>query len=191
MVDFRLTAEPFLGGYHQNIGNLSLSEITNRAIFSLALPLGQEDEAFQLIKSEFKIDVPDIGNAAKTKDELITILRLGIDQFFCLTDTVHDTKIAHAAFSSRVGDYFYTTDQSHAWVSLTLCGNDVDRVLERICPIDLHPSIFAVDCIARTAMENLATIIYRHSDSGFTLMSASSSAKSFLHTIEISINNAG
>ena len=189
MADFSLKAEPFLGSYHKNFGALSLSEVTDRAIFSLAIPLGLETEVSNKIKSEFDINTPAIGRAAETRDGLITMLRLGVDQLFCFIDSEQETNRAHAEFSSRLGGCVYTTDQSDVWVSLMLSGNEVRKVLERICPIDLHPSKFTVSCFARTVMEHLGTIVYHHSDNGFTLMSASSSAKSFLHAIETSIEN--
>ena len=189
MVDFSLDSEPFLGNYQKKFGTLTLCEITKRAIFSLVIPQGSETKAFNKIKSEFGIVIPPVGKAAVTKDESTSFLRLGIDQLFCLVDTQQDTNRVHAEFSSRLEDYIFTTDQSDVWVSLTLSGNEVEKVLERISPIDINRSKFTGGCVARTTMEHLGTIIYRHSDTCFTLMSASSSAKSFLDAIETSIDS--
>ena len=189
MADFLLKAEPFLGAYHKNFGTYLLSEITNRVVFSLAMPLGLETQAMNKIEMEFDVGIPAIGRATETEDGSLKLLRMGIDQLFCLIDSEQDYVRSYFAFSSRLGDCVYTTNQSDVWVSLRLQGNEVPKVLERICPIDIHSSIFTVGSVARTIMDHLGTIIYHEADLDFTLMSASSSATSFLHAIEKSIEN--
>ncbi|MDX1786447.1 MAG: sarcosine oxidase subunit gamma, partial [Roseovarius sp.] len=61
--------------------------------------------------------------------------------------------------------------------------------LERICMLDLHPDAFKVNAVARTVMEHMGAIIARTGEDTYLLLSASSSAKSFLHAIELSIEN--
>ena len=189
MAEFSLQAEPFLGGFQKDFGSVIIKEVTNRAITSLALPLGGEAKAEKAIKSALKLNLPEVGMSTQSKDGATALLRLGKDQLLYLMDGKSDGHAAHNALAGKFGDDIYTTDQSDAWVSLTLSGPDSLRALERICPIDLHPEKFAVGALARTNMEHLATIIYRNSEAEYALMSASSSARSFLHAIQTSIEN--
>jgi len=189
VAEFSLIADAFLGGFHKDYGTVVVTEVTDRAIASFALPLGGEAQAEKTIKSVLKLDLPSVGTAAQSEDGATTLLRLGKDQVFCLMDKQPDGHGAHRALSEKLAGTVYTTDQSDVWVSLTIRGPDSLRALERICPIDLHPGSFEVGALARTVMEHLGTVIIRNSDDEYTLMSASSSAKSFLHAIETSIEN--
>jgi len=90
-----------------------------------------------------------------------------------------------------LGDNAYCTDQSDSWVTLELTGPNALHALERICPVDLRPDIFTVGSVARTTMEHLGVIIARVGEDQYWLMSASSSAESFLHAITLSVNNIG
>ena len=81
------------------------------------------------------------------------------------------------------------TLQSDNWVGVRISGTRSRDALERICPLDLHPDVFGIDQVARTVMEHLGVIILREDKDSFLMLSASSSAKSFLHAIETSIHN--
>ena len=70
-----------------------------------------------------------------------------------------------------------------------ISGKGVRRALERICSLNLGPTVFEIDAAARTSMEYLGTIIIRNDEDSFLLMSASSSANSFLNAVEKSIEN--
>ena len=80
----------------------------------------------------------------------------------------------------------YITDQTDAWVVLELSGASSREALERICQIDLNKDAFKLNSMARTSMEHMSAIIVRTSKDTFLLMSASSSAFSFLHAVELS-----
>ena len=189
MVEFSLKAEPFLGGFRKDYGTVMIKEVTDRSITSLAMPLGVEVRAEKAIKNVLKCDLPEVGMSTQSKDGITALLRLGKDQLFFLKDGENDGYNASKALADKFGDDLYTTDQSDVWVSLTVSGLDSLRALERICPIDLHPDRFVVGALARTAMEHLGTIIHRRSEAEYTLMSASSSAHSFLHAIQTSVDN--
>ncbi|MBT8415130.1 MAG: hypothetical protein KJO30_12445, partial [Boseongicola sp.] len=53
-------------------------------------------------------------------------------------------------------------------------------------PLDLDPDTFPTGSAARTVMEHLGAMIVRVDDTRFWLMSARSSAMSFLHAVETS-----
>ena len=189
MAEFSLQAEPFLGGFQKDYDTVKIKEVTNRAITSLALPLGGEVKAEKAIKSALKLTLPEVGMSTQSKDGATALLRLGKDQLLYLMEGKSDRHAVYIALAKKFADDVYTTDQSDVWVSLTLSGPDSLRTLERICPINLDPDKFAVGALARTTMEHLGTIIYRNSEAEYALMSASSSARSFLHAIQTSIEN--
>ena len=101
----------------------------------------------------------------------------------------HATPDAEPFVAKKIKGAAYTTDQTDVWTGLEIAGSRARTALERICPIDLHPDSFDVGDAARTTMEHLGTLIIRTDEDTFLLMSGSSSAKSFLHAVETSIQN--
>ncbi|MDO5755898.1 MAG: sarcosine oxidase subunit gamma family protein [Rhodobacterales bacterium] len=188
MPDFTLISAPPLAGYNSSFGDIKLSAPKDLAIVSIALPLGGEDAAKAAITSAFGIDLPDtVGTSSPTKDGTASLMRLGADQAFVVFTSA--TPDAERQIAAKLNGTAYTTDQTDAWCSLEISGPGARRALERICPIDLHPDAFAVGAVARTVMEHMGAIIARTGDDSFLLLSASSSAKSFLHAVELSARN--
>ena len=189
MGEFTLKAEPFLGGYENSFSFLSIKELHEQAIVSLAIPNGGKTRAKKTLKMLFGVDCPRVGNSALSKDGGARLIRLGPDQLFCLLSDKRDTFSAYREITQKLGQDIYTTDQSDVWVCLELSGAQTLKALERICPINLHPDHFIVGNIAQTMMEHLGTIILRSDEDTYILLSASSSAKSFLQAMETSIQN--
>ncbi|WP_113912536.1 sarcosine oxidase subunit gamma [Roseovarius dicentrarchi] len=187
MPDFTLISAPPLAGYSASFGDIKLSAPKDLAIVSIALPLGGEDSAKAAIKSAFGIDLPEVGTSATTGDDATALMRLGVDQAFVLFACA--TPDAERQIAAKLNGAVYTTDQTDAWCSLEISGPGARRALERICPVDLHPDAFAVSAVARTIMEHMGAIIARTDEDTFLLLSASSSAKSFLHAVELSAKN--
>lgn len=183
MDNFTLTATPFLGGYSRDFGATSLTEITDISLLSIAQPLDGRAGLTKAINATWGLALPDPGHSALSKDSKTTVLCLGADTFFAIIEG-NDTARAAA---QMLGSFAYTTDQSDNWVALRLSGELAHAALERICPIDLHPTVFPTGAFARTSMEHLGVIILRESENIFLLLSASSSAGSFLHAIETSL----
>ncbi|MFX0544996.1 sarcosine oxidase subunit gamma [Roseovarius sp. S1116L3] len=186
MPDFTLTAAPPLAGYERSFGDdIRLAAPKGLAIVSIALPLGGEDAAKKAIKSAFGAALPDVGMSATAKDT--RLMRLGLDQAFAVFTCA--TPDAEPQIAAKLKGAAYTTDQTDAWCALEISGPGARRALARICPIDLHPDGFKVNAIARTIMEHMGTIIARTGDETYLLLSASSSANSFLHAVEVSAKN--
>ena len=187
MPDFTLTAAPPLAGYDRSFDNIKLTAPTDLAIVSIALPLGGEDVAKKAINTAFGIALPEVGMSAVAKDKTSAIMRLGVDQAFVLFPCA--TPDAEPQIAAKLKGTAYTTDQTDAWCALQISGPGALRALERICPVDLHPNAFAVNAIARTVMEHMGAIVARTGEDTYLLLSASSSAKSFLHAVEVSAQN--
>lgn len=187
MADFTLTARPALDGYEGAFDGVTLREMTGLAIISIAIPLGGDKTVQAALKTGFSVPLPAVGKSLVSGDGTTRILALGRDALFALF--AHDTPGAEQVIANGLAGAAYTTDQSDVWVALELGGAHARAVLERICPIDLHPDAFALGDVARTSMEHLATIVIRTGADTFLLLSASSSAQSFLHALETSIRN--
>lgn len=186
MSDFTLTSAPPLAGTDRSFDGVTLRAPADLAIVSIALPLGAEEAARKAVKTAFGAALPEPGKSAPAKDGA-RLLRLSPDQAFVLF--THPAPDAEPVIAARLKGAAYTTDQTDVWCALELSGPNARAALERICPIDLHPDAFAVDDLVRTVMEHLGTIILRTDADTFLLLSASSSARSFLHAVETSIGN--
>ncbi|MFU1478948.1 sarcosine oxidase subunit gamma [Roseovarius sp. C7] len=187
MADYSLLSTPPLAGTDLRFGSCRITAPDDLAIVSLALPLGGEEAAKKAIAKAFGTALPEIGQSVTASDGAATLLRLGIDQAFVTFP--HATPDAERVVAAKLGGAAYTTDQTDVWCALDVTGPDCRRALERICPIDLHPDAFKTGALARTTMEHLGTIIIRTQTDSFRLLSASSSAQSFLHAVETSFAN--
>lgn len=187
MPDFTLTAAPPLAGTDRDFGDIHLTAPKDLAIVSIALPVGGEDAAKAAIKTAFGTPLPEVGQSSVADDKSTAIMRLGADQAFVLFP--RPTPDAEPFIAGKLKGAAYTTDQTDAWCALQISGAGARRALERICPVDLHPDAFPVNAIARTIMEHMGAIVARTGDDTYLLLSASSSAKSFLHAVEVSAQN--
>lgn len=187
MLDLTLTAAPPLAGYDQSFENLRLRAPADLAIVSIALPLGGEAAAEKAIKSAYGAALPDIGTSTLSNEGDARLVRLSPDAGLLIFTRATPDAEPHVA--GKLKGTAYTTDQTDVWTGVEISGPRARTALERICPIDLHPQSFAQGGAARTTMEHLGTLIIRTDADAFLLLSASSSAKSFLHALETSIHN--
>lgn len=187
MSEFHLTAAPPLAGYDKAFEGAALKAPANLALVSIALPLGGEEAAHKAIEAAYGCALPDVGKACATPRKAAHLLRLGVDQAFVMFE--HAEPDAERVVAKALKGTAYTTDQTDVWVALDINGPKARDAMERICPVDLHDDGFAVMDVARTMMEHLGVIILRTAEEEWRLLSASSSAKSFLHALETSIKN--
>ncbi|MDJ0824783.1 MAG: sarcosine oxidase subunit gamma family protein [Rhodobacter sp.] len=178
-----LTAIPPLGGHDETTGDLRLRERGDLALVSIAVPLGGEATLAKALRSAFKLDLPDPGRFSASATHYL--IRTGPDQL--LLAFAHAAPDAEPRVAKALKGAAYTTDQTGAWAVLELSGPNCRTVLERICPLDLHDMAFPVGAAHRTLMEHLGVLILHTDADTFLLMSASSSAMSFLHALRTSI----
>ena len=185
MSDLTLTAQSPLGGYKNDFDSVTLTELTELAVVSIATPSDARDELAKAVDSAFGTALPDIGYSSHTEDGNTRLLGLQRDQMFLLFE--HEGNDALTVVTNKLGEVGYYTDQSDTWAILRMTGPGSRTALERICMLDLSPDAFSVGAVARTTMEHLGVIILRDDEDSFLLMSARSSANSFVHAIETSI----
>ena len=185
MRKLKLQKESFLGGFSKTINNVSVKEIMHHRITSLAIPLTKEKKCASQFKRVFKKKLPDIEKSL-TISKGGVFFRLASDMLFLVESSNKKMPKATIDFLKQS---FYSTDQSGGWCCLQIGGNNVLKMLERICPLDLSEERFKTLNVKRTLMEHLGVIIFKKSPKDFFLYSASSSSKSFLHAVETSCKN--
>ena len=191
---FTLTASSTLDGHCTIVDGASLFEVSTRSIVSVS-PLTGNDAAFNTaINRLFNNSYPSAKKAIElTSKNACVLLPSSFNQwFFCFDGQVQDP-VAQAIdlLGRETSNQLAITDQSDAWVILALAGSLIYRTLERVCPIDCSLSAMPIGATSRTMMGHLGTIILRrpNDEDGnpcFWLISARSSAASFLHVITAS-----
>ena len=176
-----------LRGFDQTIGALRIEEVTDRALVSVATPLDGDKPVAAAIKKAYKCAMPEPGKSVVSPTDNARLIWMAPGQIFVSFDGVEHWPERHVA--GLLGDAGYYVNQTDAWVCLRVSGPAAIDALERICPVDLHPERFGVDAAERTGMEHMGALIIREAETSYLLMSASSSARSFLHAVETSAHN--
>lgn len=189
MAEFQLTPKSPLDGIVLSIGGTKIREVTGSAIVSIAIANGGEAGLKNAILEAYHVEQPAIGQSAITEVDNARFLGLQRNQLFVLFDC--DAPRREQIVAAKLGEAAYLTDQSDGWVILRLSGEKSIPALQRICMLDLELAQFPPGAVARTVMEHLDVIIVREAPDTFLLISARSSAQSFLHAIETSVRNAG
>ena len=185
MADYTLTASPILGGYRKTIGDTTLEEVVAPSIVSVSMPIGGEHKLNQAMNSAYGVGFPASGESSLAKDKSVRFLGMGPDQAFALFE--HPGDDGDLVIAAKLGDKAYYTLQSDNWVTLRLSGPLSVAALQRICQIDLDA--LKTGGVARTVMEHMGATLLREGEDSFLLLSAWSTAPSFLHAVETSLNN--
>ena len=132
------------------------------------------------LKSGWSLDMP--ASTQTTMGGETRAIRSGQDQM--LLAFPHPTPDANAVVQTKLNGASCTTDQTDSWVTLEISGPDTMAAMERLCPLDL--ASFETGTSGRTVMEHIGAFVVKTGDNRFLLMSASSSAQSFLDAVETS-----
>lgn len=185
-----LTPVTALENFSQEIAGIAVSEVTDQAIVSMAISPENDKPFAASLKKNFKTARPEIGHFTQAKTANTKVLGLQRDQLFMLFDYDGDRAVEEVTSKINASTQLaYLSDQTDSWVTLRVSGENTLAALERICPLDLHPSAFPVGSVSRTSMEHMATIIIHESEGSYLLLSLRSFAESFLHAVTTSIKN--
>ena len=184
---YLLKAQSPLNGMNRTFEGVIIKEITNRDIVSIATPLGGKDALSGAVRTTYQATLPIVGQWTGSNVDNAQFLGMASDQYFVMFD--HSGSEALIVMESKLGSAGYYTDQSDSWVIIRIGGPKSRSALERICSIDLHPTVFPEGSVTRTLMEHLGTIILSEPNNYFLLLSARSSAESFLQAIQESVEN--
>lgn len=155
----------------------SIRERSDIKLLSVAATSAQKAASSNALQAQCGVSWPDITRS--TSQASTHCLGLQAEQLFVLSQHSDDE---HITLAKKLAEHCVVTDQSDSWVTLEVSGERTRDVLERICPIDLNEATFSNGNVARTTMEHLGVIIFRQGES-FLMLSARSSADSFLHSL--------
>jgi sarcosine oxidase subunit gamma len=185
-----LYARTALGGSEpitEHWNDFSIREISGHSLASVAARYGKEDALRDTVKSTFGVDLPGPGRSAS--GESVSFDWMGQGQWFAESRQDDGTAFARQ-LTEAVADTASVTDQSDSWVRLQISGASARAVLEKLCQLDLHATAFPPGSVARTIMEHLGAIVSLVDDAPtFRLLSARSSAGSFLHSLREAANS--
>ena len=180
-----LKTETPLNGYSKTINKLKIEEYQFDNLISLAIPLNSERKCSLNFKKSLGEPMPHIEKSIINKSGVLGF-RIGLESLFVCNAT-------NSAFLRKttplLKQAFYITDQTGGWCGITVEGERVIEMLERICPLNLSIKVFAIGDVKRTIMDHLNVIIFRRTEKKFILFSPSSSTGSFLESIEASSRN--
>ena len=182
----KLKAVSPLDGYSQDFGTVLIEELADKALVSIAEPLGPKTKFKAAIKKAFGAAWPEIGKSTVSKKGY-RLMGVQSDMAFALFD--HPGGLADTAIKASLKNAAYCTDQSDAWCMIKVSGEGIYAALERICPLDLSEQSFKPGAVARTSMEHLGVIVLKEDKDSFVLMGATSSASDLLHAVTVSVSN--
>ena len=129
MDNFRLLPSEALIGQPIEIGEAALATIQPANILSVAPFKGQGLAVNDALKSVTKLALPTIGKVSSKKN--VRAMWAGQGQWFVVGDI--SLPILAEALDTKAA----VTDQSDAWIVLTLIGADAAEVMSRLCSLDL------------------------------------------------------
>lgn len=176
-----------LGGFDQTFAQTQLQELPDLAIVSLAIPLGGKTALTKNLKAGFELSMPTAVKSRLNAKKTHRLVSTSADQMLLIFS--HKRPDAAHVVSKKIKGAAWVTDQTDNWVKMRLTGPQAIDALERICPIDLHTSVFGAHASARTVMEHLGVLIICLGKDDYLLLSANSSARTFLHAVVQSLNN--
>ncbi len=185
MVDFTLESKAVLDGFDQDWNGTRLRELTDMAAVAVSVPKGGKAALTKKLKSGYGVDVPSVGESHVGKGD-VRAMGFAVDQFMLLWDHVPHSGVP--AVQKKLGETGYYVEQTNNWVFLEMSGPLARAALERVCAVNTNPDKFAVDKAERTSMEHMGAVLCRTGEDTFLIMSASSTAGSFLHALETSLN---
>lgn len=167
--------------YDRTWRGFSVSEEPARALASMTTRLGQDEALHAAILSAFGTTLPEPGRRAQADKTVFSWTRPG--QWSVESDGVGPSLVE--ALQRAAGEAATVVDLSDAWLRLHLAGPQARAVLEKLCPLDLHPSVFPVGSVTRTLMDHLGVSIALLDDEPrFALWVERSAARAFLHAVD-------
>ncbi|WP_298257386.1 sarcosine oxidase subunit gamma [uncultured Litoreibacter sp.] len=159
------------GMFPLRLGALSADEAASRPIFSIAPFKGSKVDA-ALVKA-LGIGLPDAGASTRKGD--VEILWVGRGQYFLIGAAAPKLPAA-------------VTDQSDAWCSVRLAGEEAGAVMARLCPVQLDQ--LQEGQVVRSLVGHMSAIIVKRSG-GFEVMVFRAFAKTLadeLRAAMVSVN---
>ena len=185
MVDFTLEPKAVLNGFDKIWNRTRLCELTELAAVAVSVPKDGAVALNQKLKAAYGRNVPAAGESFIGKGNT-RVMSFAKDQFMILFD--HAAHSGIPFIEKKLGSTGYYVEQTNNWVFLELSGPQARAALERVCPVNTHADKFIINRAERTNIEHMGAVLCRTGEDTFLIMSASSTAGSFLHALETSMD---
>lgn len=164
----------------EQIGTLTISEITDCALASVTLRRGK-DQAFAAAAAALFAKAALPGPGAWQQAGVYGLIWTGPDQWFIEAPFASHEDIAQILKAS-LGDSASVTEQTDGWASFDVQGAPVVDLLERLCPLPSRR--MQSGSATRTLLEHMGClVICREAAQHFSLLAPRSYAKSLAHAL--------
>ena len=162
----------------QTVGTLTISEVPDLALASVAARLGREKQTLKTLKTLVGATLPGPGKASLKCD--IPAMWIGPDQWMLSADYAdHETLFETVA--GATGADASVTEQSDGWVCFDISGSQMPAMCELLCPVDIHG--MAVGDATRSTIHQMGCFICRTGDTELRVIGPRSSAGSLHHAL--------
>ena len=139
-----------LGGF----GAYTLSEVTQNALVSLAVPKACLEDARRLVREQYGFDLPQPESICVNNDQSYSAFWMARGQWMLERQESHNLNWEESLAAENVG---YVTEQTGAWVRLDLKGPELPMLIQRLANV---PSWRLVEPTAiRTAIHHLGVFM--------------------------------
>lgn len=161
------------------VGNVTISEIPDVALASVAARSGAEKACGQKLKKVLGTAPPEPGCAVLT--DPVSAVWMAADQWMLWAP--HDTHEDLAGFLlSRMDGTASVTEQNDAWVCFDLTGISVVQMFERLCPVPVRR--LCTGAAQRTTIDHLGCfLIVAETGKSVRIFGPRSSAGSLHHAL--------
>ncbi|MDR0809545.1 MAG: sarcosine oxidase subunit gamma [Gemmobacter sp.] len=167
-----------------SIGPVTLTEVVDQALASLAARQGREEEVAQKAKAA-GIPLPAAARAEPGTPYGAFWLS---EQSWMVEAPYASHEDIRAILLPLFGDAASITEQTDAWVRFDVSGSDLSAMFERLCNVDLRA---APDNLAtRTVIEHMGCYLVRRARDRLSVFGARSSAAALWHALETAAHSA-
>lgn len=161
------------------IGDVAITEVTDRALASVSCRSGKATAFETAAKTLFGVDLPAPGQSAA--GPVWTLIWTGPDQWFAEAPFETHEDIAAMA-KSALGDSASVTEQTDGWVRFDVEGPGAVDLLERLCPLPSRR--MKTGDATRSMIEHMgALVICRAQGRHFSVIAPRSFAGSMHHAL--------
>lgn len=167
-----------------NHGPVTLTEVTDRALASVAARFGQEAQTSALIAALIGTPAP---GPARMGGATLTAFWMGPDQWMLSAPVETHEDLAEQVKAQAKGASS-VTDQTGAWCRFDLSGDGLAEVLERLT--NANTRAFTGGEAQRAAVEHMGCFLLCHSPRHISVIGPRSSAGSLHHALLTAIRSA-
>lgn len=171
----------------ETVGQIRIAEVTDRALASLSMRMGQEKPFAAAAKKLFATAMPAPGTSVQAVP--YGLIWTGPEQWFIEAPFDSHEDIA-AILKAALGDTASITEQTDGWVRFDVTGARVVDLLERLCPVPSRQ--MQTGAATRTILEHMGClVICREAAQHFSLLAPRSYARSLLHALKAAAQSIG